>query len=97
MRWVWSYAVWSGWLLAFLALELAGLYRVGPWVTLSETSWHAQATYRWLIIPLFGFILGLSLHIGLRLSGTHVALWRAALFGMIVAAALQLLVSPSLP
>lgn len=96
-RWVASYAVWSAWLVLFLVLELMGLWRVGPWVTLSETSWHAQETYRWLVIPLFGFIMGLSVHIGLRLAGTHVTLWRATLFGVIVAGALHWLISPALP
>ncbi|HZT91248.1 MAG TPA: hypothetical protein VFA05_04335 [Gaiellaceae bacterium] len=86
MRWVWSYGVWAGWLFAFLALELAGLWRVVPWVTLSETSWHAERTYPVLYVALCGFLIGLNLHIVLRVS-----LWRAVLFGLVVAAGAHLL------
>lgn len=93
-----SYLVWSLWLLAFVVLELLGVYRVFGWVTLSETSWTAQREHPWLTVPLFGFLVGLSFHIALRLGlHQHVTLWRATLFGVIVAAALHWIVSPALP
>lgn len=80
MKWVWSYAIWSAWLLLFLVLELLGEFRVGPWVTLSETSWHAEDTYRILYELLCGFLVGLTLHIGMK-----VPLGRAVAYGIVVA------------
>lgn len=80
-RWNWSYLVWSLWLLEFLVLELSGLWRIVPWVTLSETSWHAEDTYRVLYVVLCGFLLGLTVHII-----SHVSFWRAMVFGLAVAA-----------
>lgn len=97
MHWNWSYAVWSAWLLEFLLLELLGVFRVGPWVTLSETSWHAEDTYHVLYKLLAGFLLGLSAHITLRLTGNHhITLWKAVAFGMMVAFAAPLM-DPELP
>ena len=79
-RWVWGYVVYGLWLLLFLGLELPGYFREVPWVTLSETSWHAEATYRVLPSIMFGFLLGLSVHIRYR-----VPLWHAVAFGVMVA------------
>ena len=80
--WVWGYLVWSLWLVLFLVLELTGLVRVVPWVTLSETAWHAERTYPVLYVLLGGFLIGLAVHIG-----TGVAFWKAMAFGLLVAAA----------
>ena len=82
MRWAASYAVWAGWLAAFLILELSGLWRWVPWVTLSETSWHLEEAYPVLYTLLGGFLLGLNVHIVF-----HIPFWRAMLFGLIVAVA----------
>jgi hypothetical protein len=62
--WVWGYLYWgAAWLLVgFLAAELAGEYRIAPWRTLSETTWHAERTY-WFVSPLlFATFIGLSFH-----------------------------------
>lgn len=63
-KWTWSYAYWGGaWLLlGFLVAELAGYYRIAPWVTLSETVWHSDQTYPWLPTLLFALLLGLMAH-----------------------------------
>lgn len=82
MKWIASYAVWIVWILAFLALELPGYFRVVPWVTLSETSWHAEATYPVVRTILLGFLLGLLVHIVYRRP-----LWHAEAFGIAVATA----------
>jgi hypothetical protein len=79
-KWVWCYIVWSAWIVLFLGLELSGLWRLTPWVTLSETSWHLEETYRWFYIAFAGFLIGLTVHIVM-----HVPFWRAMLFGFGVA------------
>lgn len=83
-KWDWSYTVWSLWLLLFLALELPGEFKLVPWVTLSETSWHAETTYRILRTILFGLLLGLAVHIRFRTP-----LWHAEAGGLVIALVLH--------
>lgn len=62
-------------------LELLAYFKAPvPWVTLSDTSWHAEATYRILRPLLFGFLLGLLIHIVFRTP-----FWASMLFGIGVA------------
>lgn len=61
-----SRIVWGSWLLLFLVLELLGLYRVFPWVTLSETVWDLEAKYRILACLIAGGLFVLTLHLAFR-------------------------------
>jgi hypothetical protein len=63
MTWRWSYIVWTAWIALFLLLELPGLWRLAPWVTLSETAQHVEHTYPIVRAALFGFLSGLLVHI----------------------------------
>lgn len=76
-RWQYGYVVWGLWFVAFLVIELLGAFKAVPWPTLSSTSWHAETTYVWLKLALFGFLLGLLLHIVF-----HVEFWAAMAFGI---------------
>jgi hypothetical protein len=55
--------VWAVWLLAFLALEIPGYLGIAPWDTLSRTSWLDEGRYPILRTLLFGFLIGLAVHI----------------------------------
>jgi hypothetical protein len=78
--------VWAGWLLLFLVLELTAVFKVAPWVTLSETSWLNEKQYPILRTILFGFLLGLGVHIRFQTG-----LWRTTLGGMMIAVILNYL------
>lgn len=82
-RWVWSYAYWGGvWLLAgFLVAELLGEFRLVPWVTFSETVWHATRTYPWVGPLVFATLIFLSVHFLY-----HREVWKSAAYGLVVAA-----------
>ena len=86
-KWVWSYTYWGGaWLLlGFLTAELAGYFRIAPWVTLSETVWHSDQTYPWVATLLFATLLGLMAHFFY-----HRPLWASLLFGIVVSVAAHL-------
>ena len=87
-KWEWGYVYWGAiWLgLGFLVAEILGELRVAPWLTLSETSWHAEQTYNpWLPVALFGLLIFLGLHILFR---KPVAL--ALIAGMLIALATHL-------
>jgi hypothetical protein len=58
----WSYAVWGGWLVVFLLLELPGNQRWVPWVTLSETVWALEARGWPLKALVLGLTVGLVVH-----------------------------------
>ena len=83
-RWVWSYGVWGIWLGAFLVLELLGEFGAAPWVTLSQTAWHLEDWFRLLYVLLCGFLIGLTIHIGMKID-----LGRAVIAGMIIAIGLH--------
>ena len=88
-RWVWSYAYWGAiWLgVGFLAAELLGYFRLAPWVTLSETVWHADQTYfPYVASGLFALMLGLMAHFFY-----HRPLWQSLLFGLVVSVSAHLL------
>lgn len=75
-----SYLIWGAWGALFLVLELVGLWRLAPWVTLSETSWKLEAEH-WLIHALFfGFLLGLLMHIVFKGE-----MWKTQLAGIVFA------------
>lgn len=78
--------VWAGWLLLFLGLELAGYFRVAPWVTLSETAWGNEKEYPILRTILLGFLIGLAVHIRFETG-----LWRTTLGGTLIALAVNAL------
>lgn len=61
-----SRLVWGGWLALFLVLEFLGLFRVVPWVTLSETVWDLEAKYRVLACLIAGGLFVLTLHLAFR-------------------------------
>lgn len=44
----WSFAVWGLWFLAFVVLELLGLRKRSPWITLSETTWALEKRMTWI-------------------------------------------------
>lgn len=81
-----SDSIWAAWLLLFLVLELSAFFRLAPWVTLSETSWLNEREYPILKTILFGFLIGLAVHI--RFS---TGLWRTTLGGMVIALVLNYL------
>lgn len=78
--------VWAGWLLLFLVLELSAFFRVAPWDTLSSTSWLNEKQYPVLKTVLFGFLIGLAVHI--RFS---TGLWRTTVGGVLIALVLNYL------
>ena len=59
----WSYAIWGGWFAAFVVLEFLGLFRVVPWVTLSETAWAVEGLSTWLKILFLAGLTVLTAHI----------------------------------
>lgn len=79
MKWVISYGVWSAWILFFVVLETVGWFRLAPWVTLSDTAWHAESTYGLVRIVLFGFLIGLVAHLVF-----HGPMWRTQALGFVV-------------
>lgn len=72
--------VWAAWLLLFLVLELSAFFRLVPWVTLSETSWLNEKQYPILKTVLFGFLVGLAVHIRFQTG-----LWKTSLGGSLIA------------
>lgn len=62
----WSLVVWGAWLALFLALELLGYFRVGPWITLSETVWGLEMKYRLIALFVAGGLFMLILHLAFR-------------------------------
>lgn len=78
--------VWAVWLLAFLALELPAALHVTPWDTLSRTSWLDEQKYPFLKTLLFGFLIGLAVHIRFATG-----LWRTTLGGTAIALVLNYL------
>jgi hypothetical protein len=81
-----SDAVWAGWLLLFLALELSAFFGLAPWQTLSGTAWMNEKMYPILRTILFGFLIGLAVHIRFTTG-----LWRTTLGGIIIALVLNVL------
>jgi uncharacterized membrane protein len=58
-----SDVVWAAWLLLFLAIEIPAALGIAPWDTLSRTSWIDERLYPILKTILFGFLIGLAVHI----------------------------------
>ena len=78
--------VWAAWLLLFLVLELSAFFNLAPWDTLSSTSWINERMYPILKTILFGFLIGLAVHI--RFS---TGLWKTTVGGMLIAIVLNYL------
>ena len=85
-RLVRSDIVWAAWLLLFLVLELSAFFNLAPWNTLSSTSWDNERLYPILKTILFGFLIGLAVHI--RFS---TGLWKTTLGGVLIALVLNYL------
>lgn len=81
-----SDAVWASWLLLFLVLELTAFAGVVPWATLSSTAWWNERLHPILKTLLFGFLIGLAVHIRF---GT--GLWRTTAGGVVIALILNYL------
>ena len=59
----WSYAIWGAWFALFVILEFLGLFRVFPWVTLSETAWSLEHVSSWIKILFLSGLTVLTAHI----------------------------------
>ena len=67
-----SDAYWAFWIFVlFLGPELAATFHWIPMYTLSETSWVNEKLYRWLPDLLFGFLIGLAVHIRFKTPLGH--------------------------
>lgn len=80
-----SDAIWACWLALFLALELSAFYGA-PWNTLSSTAWLNEKSYPILKTILFGFLVGLAVHIRFQTG-----LWKTSLGGTLIALVINLL------
>ena len=78
--------VWGSLLALFLALEVPAALHVVPWFTLSRTSWLDERLYPILKTILFGFLIGLAVHIRF---GT--GLLRTTVGGIVIALILNFL------
>lgn len=58
-----SYLVWGIWFALFVILEFLGLFRVVPWVTLSETAWSLEALSGLVKILFLSGLTVLTVHI----------------------------------
>lgn len=65
-----SLLVWGAWLTIFLGLELPAAFHVTPWMTLSSTSWRAEAWWEPIRLILEVFLAVLLLHICFKLSAS---------------------------
>jgi hypothetical protein len=53
----------------FLVFELSGAFiKRAPWRTASETVWDLEDDHPWRASAIFGFLVGLALHMKQRLS-----------------------------
>lgn len=77
----WGYLIWAGWIVAFLALELTGYFRVAAWPTFSETVWGAES-YPFVKLIVFAVLLALIAHFLY-----HRPLWHSVGFALVVAVA----------
>ena len=59
----WSYTIWGAWFALFVVLEFLGLFRVVPWVTLSETAWSLEALSNLVKILFLSGLTVLTVHI----------------------------------
>lgn len=63
---------WAVWIFVlFLGPEIAAATGLIPMYTLSRTSWINEKLYRWLPDLLFGFLLGLAVHIRFKTPLGH--------------------------
>lgn len=76
-------AVWAGWIVVFLALELPAHWGLVPWPTLSRTAWDAETSWHPASLFFEAFLLVLLAHIVWRLNA-------AALIAVVACAAVAL-------
>lgn len=81
-----SDVVWGTLLVLFLLLEVPAAFHSVPWFTLSQTSWLNEHLHPILKTVLFGFLIGLAVHIRF---GTE--LWRTTAGGALIALILNYL------
>lgn len=59
-----SYGYWAFFIgVLFLGPELLAAFHLIPMMTLSRTSWRVEHLYPWMKTILFGFLIGLAMHI----------------------------------
>ena len=58
-----SEIIWGLWIVLFLALEIPAALHLVSWDTLSQTAWLDEQKYTILKTILFGFLIGLGVHI----------------------------------
>lgn len=78
--------IWAAWVALFLALEIPAAAGLVPWDTLSRTAYLNERLHPILKTVLFGFLIGLGVHIR---YGTE--LWRTTLGGTLIAVVLNFL------
>lgn len=81
-----SDVVWGAWLITFLSLEIPAALGIAPWDTLSRTAWIDERLYQLLRTILFGFLIGLAVHIRFQTG-----LLRTTVGGIIIAIILDVL------
>ena len=81
-----SELIWGFWLLLFLAFEIPAALHLVPWDTLSRTAWLDEQRFVILKTILFGFLIGLGVHIRF---GTGI--WKTTLGGVVIALILNYL------
>lgn len=83
MNWkIWSNIVWITLTLIVIGFELAGLFRLGPWRSLSETIWFDENHFWPLYLIVGGFVQGLLLHF----SPTRTNFWESMGIGFVLVA-----------
>lgn len=87
-----SDAIWAFWLALFLLFELGGFFGVFPWDTLSSTAWLNEKLHPILRTLLFGFLVGLAVHIRFQTG-----LWRTTVGGLLIAVVLDFLWTSKTP
>lgn len=78
--------IWAFWIALFLLFELGAFFGFFPWDTLSSTAWLNEKLYPILRTVLFGFLIGLAVHIRFQTG-----LWRTTLGGTLIALVLNYL------
>jgi hypothetical protein len=58
-----SYIVWGSWFLAFVVLELLGVFHAVPWKSLSQTAWTLESLSGWVKIIVLAGLVVLTVHI----------------------------------
>lgn len=81
-----SDVIWGTWILVFLLFEVPAAAHLVPWDTLSRTSWLDERLYPILKTIVFGFLIGLAVHIRFQTG-----LLRTTIGGIVIALILNYL------